>query len=270
MQIVGIKLKPVGDIVNYNANGLELKKGQEVICESENGLVYGVVEVDSCEENTEGQFEKVIRIATDGDKKKQQDIQKREKDAISFAKKMVRFHNLEMKIIDAEFTFDMTKLSFVFTAEGRVDFRELLKSLAGEFKTRIELKQVGVRDEAKILGGHGPCGRLLCCSNHLRDFGKVSIKMAKDQGLSLNPTGINGVCGRLMCCLAYEEDEYAKALQKMPKLNSKVQTPEGVGTVTFNNVLKNEVSVKFVNEDGSYIIKDFALGEIKFEQKEQN
>ena len=175
-----------------------------------------------------------------------------------------------MKMIDAEYTFDMSKLSFSFTADNRVDFRELLKSLASEFKTRIELRQVGARDESKILGGYGPCGRPLCCSNHLRDFGKVSIKMAKDQGLSLNPTGINGVCGRLMCCLAYEEDEYSKVLQRMPKLNSKVKTPEGEGTVTFNNVLKEEVSVKFVNEDGSYIIRDFSLGEIEFERKEQN
>ncbi len=268
MQIVKVRFKSNGELIDYNANDLFIKKGQAVICESENGLVFGVAETDKVEIDTTGEFKKIVRLATDGDKKKLEDIEKKQKYAISFAKKMVRKHNLEMKVIDAEYTFDMSKLVFTFTADGRVDFRDLLKSLAGEFKTRIELKQVGVRDEAKILGGLGPCGRPLCCANHLKDFAKVGIKMAKDQGLSLNPSGINGVCGRLMCCLAYEEDDYVKALEKMPKLNSRVKTPDGEGVVTFNNVLKDEVSVKFINEDGSYNIKDYALGEISFEKRQ--
>lgn len=267
MQIVGVKFKPVGEIEYFNSGTFELNKNDAIICETENGLMYGVVEIATTEQNTDGEYKKVIRIASEGDHKKLEDIHKKEKEAISFAKKMAKHHELEMKVIDAEYTFDMTKLAITFTAEGRVDFRELLKSLASEFKTRIELKQVGVRDEAKILGGYGPCGRPLCCANHLKDFGKVSIKMAKDQGLSLNPTGINGVCGRLMCCLAYEENDYSKALENMPKLNSKVKTPDGEGTVTFNNVLKDEVSVKFVNQDGSYVIRDYSLGEIEFEKR---
>lgn len=266
MQIVKIKFKPVGEVFDYNAGDCKIVKDMFVICETENGLMFGTAVSDAEEKNTEGEIRRVIRIATENDKHKLEDIHKREAEALAFAKKMAKKHNLEMKLIDAEYTFDMTKLAFTFTSDGRVDFRALLKTLAGEFKTRIELRQVGVRDEAKILGGYGPCGRPLCCSNHLKDFGKVSIKMAKDQGLSLNPSGINGVCGRLMCCLAYEENDYVKTLEKMPKLNSKVITPDGEGTVTFNNVLTTEVSVKFVNQDGSYIVKDYALGEVKFER----
>lgn len=267
MQIVGVKFKPVTEIGYFNCNNLELKKGESVICETENGLMYGIVEVPSVEQDTTGEYKKVLRVATDGDRKKLNEIHKKEQEALNKSKQLAKHHNLEMKLIDAEYTFDTSKLTFSFTAEGRVDFRELLKSMATEFKTRIELKQIGARDETKIIGGYGPCGRPLCCANHLRDFGKVSIKMAKDQGLSLNPTGINGMCNRLFCCLQYEENDYAEALQNMPRLNSKVKTPDGEGTVTFNNVLKDEVSVKFVNEDGSYTIRDYALGEIKFEKR---
>jgi cell fate regulator YaaT (PSP1 superfamily) len=269
MQIVGVKFKPVGEIEYFNAGNLELKKDEAVICETENGLMFGIVEIPSLEQDTSGEYKKVIRVATDGDKKKLNDIHQKEKEALQTTKKLAKQHGLEMKLIDAEYSFDMNKITFSFTAEGRVDFRDLLKSLAGEFRTRIELKQIGARDETKIVGGYGPCGRPLCCANHLRDFGKVSIKMAKDQGLSLNPTGINGMCNRLLCCLQYEENDYSKALQNMPKLNSKVKTPDGEGVVTFNNVLKDEVSVKFINEDGSYSIRDYALGEIQFERKHE-
>ena len=268
MQIVGVKFKPVGEIVWLDVNEHQIKKGDAVICESESGLMYGIADTDVEEKNTSGEYKKIVRLASNGDKRKLADIHQKEGEAVKIAKKLARKHNLEMKVIDAEYSFDLTKLAFSFTADGRVDFRDLLKSMAGEFKTRIELKQVGVRDEAKILGGYGPCGRQLCCANHLQDFGKVSIKMAKDQGLSLNPSGINGVCGRLKCCLAYEENDYTKALQNMPKLNSKVTTPDGEGVVTFNNVLKDEVSVKFTNEDGSYSIKDYGLGEIQFSKHE--
>ena len=269
MQIVGVKFKPVSEIEYFNANNLVLMKGDSVICETENGLMYGFVEVDSKEENTSGEYKKILRVATVNDKKKLDEIHQKEKYALNTTKKLAKEHGLEMKVIDAEYTYDMSKLTFSFTADGRVDFRELLKSLAGEFKTRIELKQIGARDETKVIGGYGPCGRPLCCANHLRDFGKVSIKMAKDQGLSLNPTGINGMCNRLFCCLQYEENDYVEALKNMPKLNSHVKTPEGEGVVTFNNVLKNQVSVKFVNEEGGYIIRDFALGEIQFEKRSE-
>ena len=266
MQIVGVKFKPVSEVQYFNAGDLVLKRDECVICDTENGLMFGVVEVPNNEQSTSGEYKKIVRKATEGDKRKLSDIHKKEADVLKEAKKLAKKHELEMKIIEAEYSFDMSKLCFIFSAEGRVDFRDLLKSMASEFKTRIELKQIGARDETKILGGIGPCGRPLCCANHLKDFGKVSMKMAKDQGLSLNPSGINGMCGRLKCCLSYEENDYLKALQNMPKLNSKVKTPDGEGTVTFNNVLKDEVSVKFPNEDGGYTIKDYALGEIVFEK----
>ena len=269
MQIVGVKFKPATEVEYFNCERLELKKGDAVICETENGLMFGIVEINSAEHNTSGEYKKVLRVATENDKKKLNDVHQKETDALNKAKKLAKQHGLEMKLIDAEYTFDTNKLTFSFTAEGRVDFRDLLKSMATEFRTRIELKQIGARDETKVIGGFGPCGRTLCCASHLKDFGKVSIKMAKDQGLSLNPTGINGMCNRLLCCLQYEENDYVEALQNMPKLNSKVSTPDGEGVATFNNVLKNEVSVKFVNEDGSYVIRDYALGEIKFEKKHE-
>ena len=267
MQVVGVKFKPVGEIEYFNAEAHELKKGDAVICETDNGLMYGIVDVPTEEHDTSGEYKKVVRVASDGDRKKLAEIHQKEENALKTAKKLAKSHKLDMKLIDAEYTFDMSKLSFSFTSDGRVDFRDLLKSMAGEFKTRIELKQVGARDEAKIIGGYGPCGRPLCCANHLRDFEKVSIKMAKNQGLSLNPTGINGMCNRLFCCLSYEENQYEEVLHKMPKLGEKVKTPDGEGVVTFNNVLKEEVSVKFVNEDGTYNIRDYGLGEIKFEKR---
>lgn len=268
MQVVGIKFKPVCEIEYFNAGSHQFEKGDAVICETENGMMYGIVEIPSHEQDTSGEYKKVVRLATDGDRKKLSEIHQKEQHALKVAKKLAKSHKLEMKIIDAEYTFDMSKLSLNFTSDGRVDFRELLKSLASEFKTRIELKQIGARDEAKIVGGYGPCGRPLCCANHLKDFGKVSIKMAKNQGLSLNPSGINGMCNRLFCCLSYEENQYEQVLQKMPKLGSKVMTADGEGTVTFNNVLKEEVSVKFVREDGTYTIRDYGIGEIKFERKQ--
>ena len=269
MQIVGVKFKNNSEIVFFNASNLKIKKGDAVVCDYDDGLNFGIVETPLEEKDTTGEIKKVVRIATENDLKKYEENKAKEHKAVLKAKELAKKHKLEMKIIDADWTFDLSKLTFSFTADGRVDFRDLLKSMASEFKTRIELKQVGARDESKILGGYGPCGRELCCSNHLKEFEKVSIKMAKDQGLSLNPSGINGMCGRLKCCLAYEENDYAKALQKMPKLNSKVKTPDGEGTVTFNNVLKDEVSVKFANPEGGYTIKDYALGEIVFEKREQ-
>ena len=269
MQIVGVKFKQSNEIFYFNASNLKIKKGDAVVCENDDSLCYGIAETDLEEKDTSGEIKKVVRIATDGDKKKFLDLKDKEVKAVQKAKELVKKHNLEMKMIDAEYTFDMSKLTFSFTADNRVDFRDLLKSLASEFKTRIELRQVGARDESKILGGYGPCGRPLCCANHLKEFEKVSIKMAKDQGLSLNPSGINGMCSRLKCCLSYEENDYLQALQRMPKLNSKVKTPDGEGSVTFNNVLTNEVSVKFANPEGGYTIKDYALGEIVFEKREQ-
>ena len=265
--LVGVKFKPVSDAEYFESNNLELKENENVICDTENGLMFGTVVELNHQKEAETEYKKVVRIATKNDVEKLAEIEKKNKEALRISKKLAKKHGVEMKIIDVDYSFDYSKLTISFTAEGRVDFRELLKSLASEFKTRIELKQVGARDETKILGGYGPCGRQLCCANHLKDFGKVGIKMAKDQNLALNPSSINGVCNRLLCCLQYEENDYLSALQNMPKLNSKVQTPDGEGVVTFNNVLKNEVSVKFLNDNGGYTIRDYALGEIKFEKK---
>ena len=270
MQVVGVKFKSSNDITFFNATNLHIKKGDAVICNFNDALDYGIVEIPIEEKDTSGDIQKIVRIATENDKNKFNELREKEANAVIKAKKLAKKHNLDMKIINSDYTFDLSKLTFSFTADGRVDFRDLLKSLASEFKTRIELRQVGARDEAKILGGYGPCGRNLCCSSYLKEFEKVSIKMAKDQSLSLNPSGINGMCGRLKCCLAYEENDYLKALQQMPKLNSKVKTPDGEGTVSFNNVLKDEVSVKFANPDGGYTIKDYALCEIVYEKHEQN
>lgn len=267
MQIVGIKFKQGQDIASFDAGHLNLKVGTHVICETENGLAYGVVANARMEHSGNEKLFKVLRVATADDKKKVDDLKRKNAKALESAKLLVKKHALNMHLVDAEYSFDKTKLTFNFVSDDRVDFRELLKSMAGEFGVRIELRQIGARDEAKIVGGYGPCGRRLCCSNHLKNFDKVSIKMAKDQNVSLNPASINGMCNRLKCCLAYEQNDYAVALASMPKLNSKVLTPDGEGVVTFNNVMTKEVSVKIVTKDGEREIKDYALGEIKFDKK---
>jgi cell fate regulator YaaT (PSP1 superfamily) len=263
MQIVEVKFKAVGDVGYFDAGNLELKKDDDVIVEDDGIIKYGIVLSTNCK-NEEKQYGKVLRLATEKDINQVKHNAKKAEHAMQETKKLVREQGLDMKIVASEYTFDTSKLIISFLSENRVDFRELVKTLAGMFKTRIELRQIGVRDEAKILGGIGPCGRKLCCSNHLCNFEKVSIKMAKNQGLSLNPSGISGVCGRYMCCLAYEDEFYAKTLAKMPKLNSKVSTPDGEGVAVFNNVLKEEVTVKFTGEDGTIKTTDYALGEIKF------
>lgn len=271
MQVVEVKFKAVGDIGQYIDEKLDLQVDDDVIVDDEGLVKYGIVIKSNLPVDEEKQYQKIMRKATEKDiNQLKQNIKKAEY-ALQETKSLVKKQMLDMKVISAEYTFDTSKLIISFTSENRVDFRELVKTLAGLFKTRIELRQIGVRDEAKILGGIGPCGRQLCCSNHLCSFEKVSIKMAKNQGLSLNPTGISGSCGRYMCCLAYEDDFYADAMAKMPKLNSKVKTPDGEGVCSFNNVLKQTVTVKFVGEDGSHKFADYSLGEIKFEDgKKQN
>ena len=269
MQIIGVKFKPVGNIYDFNAGNLVLENGDNVIVETENGLCFGTVAELNKEKNHDFELKKVIRKATEKDKEQFASLQKKEREVVLETKKQASSFGLDMKIIDAEYTFDMSKLIITFTAEDRIDFRELVKKIASVFKTRIELRQVGARDEAKILGGLGPCGRAICCSNHLKEFGKVSIKMAKNQGLALTPNGINGSCGRLLCCLAYEDNYYVEALSKMPKVGSKVKTPDGDGTVAFNNVIKNLVTVKFVSEEGGHKTVEYALSEIQFENNKK-
>lgn len=265
MQIVQVKFKAVGDIGLFDSNGLNLKTDDDVIVDEDGLIKYGIVINDNVK-GQEKQYPKVLRIATEKDIKQVKQNLENAKRVLTETKKIVAQQKLDMSVVSSEYTFDTSKLIISFVAENRVDFRELVKLLAGMFKTRIELRQIGVRDEAKIVGGYGPCGRQLCCANHLCSFEKVSIKMAKNQGLSLNPQSISGACGRYMCCLAYEDSQYSKVLAKMPKLNEKVQTPDGEGTVVFNNVLKEQVSVKFAKDDGSYTTNDYALSEIKFKR----
>lgn len=219
VNIVGIRFKAAGKIYYFNPIDIKLEIGQDVIVETARGLEYGMVVIGpKSVEETEiiTPLKPIIRLATEDDKKIYNENKIKTKEAIDICEEKIKFHELEMFLIDCEYTFDRNKLIFYFTAEGRIDFRDLVKDLAAIFKTRIELRQIGVRDEAKILNGIGPCGRGLCCSNWIGEFMPVSIKMAKDQGLSLNPAKISGVCGRLFCCLKYESQGYADAIKKMP------------------------------------------------------
>ncbi len=249
----------------YFATGKEpLEKGQGVIVETARGLEYGIVvepEREIEEEKTVSPLKPVVRIATERDEETVRRNEARRADAMRVCKEKIRAHGLEMKLIDCEFTFEGNKVIFTFTADGRVDFRELVKDLASVFRMRIELKQVGLRDETRILGGIAPCGRECCCAGAMPDFRKVSIKMAKNQGLSLNPGKISGLCGRLMCCLSYEDDYYAVAYKQMPKMGSQVGTPEGKGVVVAQNMLKMEVRVK-IEKDGAMFYRDFPVSDI--------
>lgn len=272
MQIVGVKFDLSECTQFFDAGELVVKLYDKVLCQTENGVCFG--HVNSINAKAQDVSQKVIRIATQKDIEEYQKICKKQTEVLSQVKQMVKQYGIEMNLVSAFYTFDMTKLIISFTADGRVDFRDLVKGLANEYKTRIELKQIGVRDKAKILGGYGICGKPLCCSKFLNDFGKVSLKMAKNQNLSPNPNGITGCCGRLMCCMQYEDSQYLEALSKMPKINSKVKTADGEGIAIYNNVLKNTVTVKFISEDGTYRNQEYALSEIKFDisknQREQN
>lgn len=264
-EIIGVKFKKLGKIYFFNPNGVEATKGQSVIVETARGIEYGEVAIGNRriqEEKIVAPLKDVIRIATEEDTKTYIQNEAKSKEAFSVCEQKIKEHDLDMKLIDAEYTFDNTKLLFYFTAEGRIDFRDLVKDLAAIYKTRIELRQIGVRDEVKMLGGYGMCGRELCCCNHLSDLNPVSIKMAKEQGLSLNPSKISGVCGRLMCCLKHEQKVYEEKLSKLPTIGSLVKTPEGNGTVEEVEVLKELVKVKLEKED-TFIKQTFKNSEIE-------
>lgn len=264
-EIVGIKFKKLGKVYFFNPNGLVLEKGQNVIVETARGIELGEVAIENRnieEEKVVAPLKDILRVATDEDKRIFEENEKKSSEAFKICEEKILKHNLDMKLIDAEYTFDGSKLLFYFTADGRIDFRDLVKDLASIYKTRIELRQIGVRDEVKMLGGYGTCGRELCCCNHLSSLNPVSIKMAKEQGLSLNPTKISGVCGRLMCCLKHEQDVYEEKLSRLPSLGSLVKTPEGNGTVEEVEVLKELVKVKLQKED-TYIKKTFNNSEIE-------
>ncbi len=248
--VVGIRFKKAGKIYYFDPIDIEINKNDSVIVETARGIEFGQVVVGPkqvAEKDIISPLKPVIRIATKEDEEQHLENKMKEKDALEICIEKVQNHNLDMKLVDVEYTFDNNKVIFYFTADGRVDFRELVKDLASIFKTRIELRQIGVRDEAKMLGGIGPCGRSLCCSTWLGDFEPVSIKMAKDQSLSLNPAKISGICGRLFCCLKYEHDIYVEILKKLPSTGSIVLTPDGEGVVVETNVLLEIVKVKITN-----------------------
>ena len=253
-----------GSPVKYVAETqLNLKVGDDVVCENSKGLQIGKILglANKIPENQEETIE-IKKLATDAEKATAALNKKESERDFKLVKKKAREENLEMKIDEDFISLDKSKTTIFFTSEDRVDFRNLVKELAAALKTRIELKQVGIRDKAKILGGIGPCGREVCCKRFLNDFEKVNIKMAKNQGISLTPNNINGICGRLMCCLSYENDQYVELIRIMPSLNSKVKTKDGEGTVVYNNLLKKLVSVKIFKDSENYEILDYPLEEI--------
>ncbi|GER67663.1 stage 0 sporulation protein [Weizmannia acidilactici] len=245
--VVGIRFKKAGKVYYFDPGDLPVQKDDTVIVETARGIEYGLVVTNRKvvgEHDVVLPLKKVIRIADQKDHMAVNENKTAAKEAYKICMKKIAEHQLEMKLVDVEYTFDRNKIIFYFTADGRVDFRELVKDLASIFRTRIELRQIGVRDEAKMLGGIGPCGRMLCCSTFLGDFEPVSIKMAKDQNLSLNPTKISGLCGRLMCCLKYENDEYEAVKEALPDIGETVKTPHGIGKVTGLNILERILQIE--------------------------
>ena len=246
-EVIGVRFKDVGKVHYFDPNGIQMKKGDMAIVETARGVECGEVAMENREiedKNIVHPLKKMIRKATQGDLKKVAENRKKEKHAFEICEKKILDHKLEMKLVDVEYTFDNNKILFYFTADGRVDFRELVKDLASVFRTRIELRQIGVRDEAKMMGGLGICGRPFCCTSFLGEFQPVSIKMAKEQGLSLNPVKISGTCGRLMCCLKYEQAAYSDLLRTTPKNGAVVNTPEGRGVVVDGNLLTGMLKVR--------------------------
>mgnify|MGYP000999106878 CR=1 FL=1 len=268
VKIIGVRFRNVGKIYYFNPKSFQMKPGDHVIVETARGVEYGTVvlgpkEVD--DRQVVQPLKDVIRMATQKDDAKEESNRKKEKEAYQVCVKKIRAHQLEMKLIDVEYTFDNNKILFYFTADGRIDFRELVKDLAAIFKTRIELRQIGVRDETKILGGIGICGRPLCCHTYLSEFAPVSIKMAKEQNLSLNPTKISGVCGRLMCCLTNEEETYEVLNSQLPSVGDNVTTSDGLtGTVHSLSVLRRLVKVIVNLENDEKEIREYKADDLKF------
>ncbi|HHW56314.1 MAG TPA: stage 0 sporulation family protein [Clostridia bacterium] len=271
--VVGVRFKKAGKIYYFDPGDLPIKLGDKVIVETIRGIEFGEVVVGIKgvpEEEIVAPLKKVIRIATEEDVKHYYENKKKEVEAFEICFKKIQEHGLEMNLIDVEYTFDNTKVIFYFTAEGRVDFRELVKDLAAVFRMRIELRQIGVRDEAKIIGGLGPCGRPLCCTTFLGEFEPVSIKMAKDQNLSLNPTKISGLCGRLMCCLKYEQEMYEKIRSELPKVGSIIRVGDKEMKITEVDVIRRKLKVKMKNVEGIEIIKEYDPEEVEvIEEREE-
>ena len=270
IKIVGVRFKNAGKIYYFDPVELEVEKDMEVVVETARGLEYGTIvvapkEIDESE--LVSPLKPIIRIATDEDKQVYLENKEKSKETFELCQQKIKEHNLNMFLIDCEYTFDRNKLIFYFTAEGRIDFRELVKDLAAVFRTRIELRQIGVRDETKIKGGLGICGRVLCCNSYLSEFAPVSIKMAKEQNLSLNPTKISGVCGRLMCCLKNEQDTYEYLNSKLPEVGDHVTTVDGLsGEVHSVSVLRQLVKVIVTINKDEKDIREYKVSELKFKR----
>ncbi|MBN6187370.1 stage 0 sporulation family protein [Aneurinibacillus sp. BA2021] len=267
--VVGVRFKKAGKIYYFDPGEFPVENHDAVIVETARGVEYGQVVIGRkqvSEDDVVLPLKKVLRIADEQDRLQVEENRRLAQEAFGTCQEKIAIHKLEMKLVDVEYTFDKNKIIFYFTADGRVDFRELVKDLAAIFRTRIELRQIGVRDEAKMLGGIGPCGRMLCCSTFLGDFEPVSIKMAKDQNLSLNPAKISGLCGRLMCCLKYENDNYESAKDELPDLGREVATPMGYGRVVGLNILERKVQVDLYEVEQ---VMDLPLEEISVVEKVQ-
>ncbi len=271
VKVIGVRFRPAGKIYFFAPGKLKIETGDKVIVETARGVEFGAVVTgpkEVPEEQITQPLKPVIRVATAEDIKKEEKNREKEKEAFGICLEKIRKHELDMKLIDAEYTFDNNKVLFYFTADGRIDFRELVKDLASVFRTRIELRQIGVRDETKIRGGIGICGRPLCCHTYLSEFAPVSIKMAKEQNLSLNPTKISGVCGRLMCCLTNEEETYEELNSRLPGNGDHVTTPEGLrGDVHSVNVLRQLVKVIVTLDNDEKEIREYKASELRFKPK---
>ena len=273
IEAIGVRFRTNGKIWFFDPGNIYLKEGDAVIVETARGVEFGKVVLEKRpleDQSLIATLKPIIRKATEGDKRKNEKNKEKCKDAFQICLEKISNHGLEMKLIDVEYTFDNNKVLFYFTADGRIDFRELVKDLAAVFRTRIELRQIGVRDETKMLGGIGICGRELCCHSHLSDFIPVSIKMAKEQNLSLNPTKISGVCGRLMCCLKNEQETYEYLNSKLPNVGDYIKTKDGFkGEVSSVSVLRQKVKIIVENEAGEKEIREYKTDELKFKLKKK-
>ena len=264
--IIGIRFKKLGKIYFFNPRGLRVRKGDKVIVETSQGEEFAEVLIPNRhveDDKIVAPLKKVLRIATYKDIKRHEECKKIEKEAFKVCEEKIKEHGLDIVLTEVECKFDNSKILFCFTSDGRVDFRELVRDLAAIYKTRIEMRQIGVRDEVKRIGGNGVCGRELCCCTFLSEFESVSIKMAKEQNMSLNPSKISGNCGRLMCCLKYENDAYQEKLQHLPNIGAIVKTEDGEGEVDNIEILKEKLRVKFKNEDGVYTYKKYDAKDVK-------
>lgn len=264
--VIGVRFREDGKTYFFSPGELETKEGDGVIVETARGTEFG--DVVSAPQEVEDDkvvqpLKDVLRVASAHDREQRDKNRAREKESFGVCLKKIAEHKLDMKLVDVEYSYNGSKVVFYFTADGRVDFRDLVKDLASVFKTRIELRQIGVRDEAKMLGGLGSCGRPVCCKTFLADFTPVSIKMAKEQNLSLSPTKISGICGRLMCCLKYEQDCYESMRRQMPRVNREISTPDGMGTVLENNVITERTRVRVTLADGTFDVREYPFRDLR-------